>query len=244
MKASDIMTKWVISVTPNASILEAARQMLQNRISGLPVIDEKGSLVGVVTEGDFLRRRETGTERKRPRWLEFFTGPSRLADEYVHSHGRKVEEVMSPDPLTIGEDTPVEEIVRLMEEHRIKRLPVMRGDEVVGIVSRANLLHALAGFAREAAPPAKDDQAIRERLLAELSGAPWVPRDCINVTVRNGVVELWGVVIADHQRQAAAVCAENIPGVKQVINHLAWVEPASGVVIYQPDEADKPKSAA
>jgi len=235
MKASDLMTKRVISVTPQAAILEAARLMLQNRISGLPVIDEKGTLVGVVTEGDFLRRRETGTERKRPRWLEYFTGPSRLADEYVRSHGRKVEEVMSPDPLTITESTPVQEIVRLMEERRVKRLPVVRNNEVVGIVSRANLLHALAGVARDAAPPAKDDQTIRERVLAEFAKAAWAPRDFINVTVRNGVVELWGVVIADHQREAAAVSAGNVPGVKEVVNNVVWVEPMSGMVIYQPD---------
>src|SRR5215475_1877029 len=148
MKAADFMSARVISVTPDASILECVRLMLQHRISGLPVIDAAGSLVGVVTEGDFLRRVEAGTERKRPRWLEFFAGPSRLADEYVQSHGRKVSDVMTPEPITVHEDTPVEEVVRLMESRRIKRLPVMRQDKVVGIVSRANLLHALATVGR------------------------------------------------------------------------------------------------
>ena len=244
MKAADIMTARVISVAPDASILECIRLMLQHRISGLPVIDAAGNLVGIVTEGDFLRRTETGTERKRPRWLEFIAGPGKLADEYVHSHGRKVSEVMSPEPVTIAEDTPVEAIVRLMEGRRIKRLLVMRGNTVVGIVSRANLLHGLAGLAREAGPAAKDDQAIRARVLAELAKQPWAPRDLIDVTVRNGVVELWGVVTADHQRDAAAVCAENVPGVKQVANHIAWIEPTSGVVVYQAPEDQQPKTAA
>jgi CBS domain-containing protein len=244
MKAADIMTGRVISIAPDASILECIRLMLQHRISGLPVIDPAGNLVGIVTEGDFLRRAEAGTERKRPRWLEFIAGPGRLADEYVHSHGRKVAEVMTGEPITIREATPVEEVVRLMEERRIKRLPVLRGTKVVGIVSRANLLHGLAGVAREAPPAAKDDQAIRERVVGELARQPWAPRDLIDVTVRNGVVELWGVVTADHQREAAAVVAENVAGVKTVSNHLAWIEPTSGMVIYQAPEDQEPKTAA
>jgi CBS domain-containing protein len=244
MKAADVMTTHVISVAPDDSILRCVRLMLEYRISGLPVIDAKGSLVGIVTEGDFLRRTEAGTERKRPRWLEFITGPGRLADEYVHSHGRKVSEVMTPDPISVAEDTPVEEVVRLMEQRRIKRLPVMRGNTVVGIVSRANLLHALAAVGREAAPALKDDQAIRARVVADLAKQPWAPRDLIDVTVRNGVVELWGVVIVEHQREAARVVAENVPGVKSVISHIAWIEPNSGIVIYQPEQDREPKSAA
>jgi CBS domain-containing protein len=244
MKAADVMTTHVISVAPDESILKCVGLMLEYRISGLPVIDAKGSLVGVVTEGDFLRRAEAGTERKRPRWLEFIAGPGRLADEYVRSHGRKVAEVMTPDPITIREDTPVEDVVRLMEQRRIKRLPVVRGSTVVGIVSRANLLHALAAVGREAAPTPSDDQEIRVRILADLKKQPWAPRDLIDVTVRNGVVQLWGVVTADHQREAAAVVAENVPGVKCVTNHIAWVEPTSGIVMYQTPEDVAPKNAA
>jgi predicted transcriptional regulator len=218
--------------------------MLRHRVSGLPVIDAAGRLVGVVTEGDFLHRVEAGTELKRPRWLEFIAGPSRLATEYVHSHGRKVGDVMSDEPVTVGEDTPVEEVVRLMEKRRIKRLPVMRGTKVVGIVSRANLLHALASVAPGAPLAAKDDQAIRDRVLDELAKQPWAPPNLIDVTVRDGAVELWGVVTADHQREAATVVAENIAGVKKVANHLAWIEPISGMIIYEPDAEQGPKSAA
>jgi CBS domain-containing protein len=244
MKTADVMTTHVVSVAPDDSILKCVRLMLEYRISGLPVIDANGSLVGIVTEGDFLRRAEAGTERKRPRWLEFFAGPGRLADEYVHSHGRKVAEVMTPDPVAITEDTPVEEVVRLMEQRRIKRLPVVRGNNVIGIVSRANLLHALAAVGREAPPAARDDETIRARILGELGKQPWAPRDSIDVIVRNGVAELWGAVTADHQREAAGVVAENAPGVKQVINHIVWIEPTSGIVLYAPTDDRETKTAA
>ena len=151
---------------------------------------------------------------------------------------------MTGEPVTVGEDTPVEEVVRLMEKRRIKRLPVMRGTKVVGIVSRANLLHALASVAPGAPLVAKDDQAIRDRVLDELAKQPWAPPNLIDVTVRNGAVELWGVVTADHQREAATVVAENIAGVKKVANHVSWIEPISGMVIYEPDAGQGPKSAA
>lgn len=236
MKAGDIMTRNVVSVDPDATVLQAVRLMLQHRISGLPVVDKAGNLVGIVTEGDFLRRAETATERKRPRWLEFIMGPGRLADEYVKSHARKVSEVMTPEPQTIGEDTPLEEVVQLMEKHRIKRLPVVRGKQLVGIISRANLLHALASLAPSAPAPAASDGAIRDRLLAELNSQKWAPIGALNVVVQNGVVELWGTITDERERQALIVAAENIPGVKAVRDHLAWVEPTSGMVLYPPGE--------
>src|SRR6516162_5379416 len=141
MNVKEVMTSPVISVPSDGSISQAIELMLQRRISGLPVVDQGGRLVGIVTEGDFLRRAETGTQRQRPRWLEYLIGPGRLADEYTRSHGRKVHDIMTPDPLTVSEDTSLEEIVGTMEKRRIKRMPVMRGSEVVGIVSRANLVH-------------------------------------------------------------------------------------------------------
>jgi CBS domain-containing protein len=244
MKARDVMTRKVIATAPDASIREAVRLMLQNRISGLPVVDAAGKLVGMVTEGDFLRRTETGTERKRTRWLEFVTGPSRLATEYIQSHGRRIAEVMTPDPVTISEDTPLDEVVSVMEKRRIKRLPVVANDKVVGIVSRANLLHALATLDREARPVSTDDSAIHDRIVAELDKQTWAPKNLINVVVRDGVVDLWGVVVADNQREATAVLVENVPGVKRVRNHLSWVEPTSGTVIYSPDDEDVERKAS
>jgi CBS domain-containing protein len=234
MKASDVMTPQVVTVSPDAPILEAARLMLNSRISGLPVVDSRGRLTGIVTEGDFLRRAETGTERRRSRWLEFLLGPGRLATDYVHSHGRKIEEVMTADPRTVSEDTPLEKVVHEMERNHIKRLPVMRGDQLVGIISRANLIRALASLAREAPPPREDDQAIRERILAELDRQPWKP--AVNVVVRKGQVDLSGFITDHRQRQALKVAVENVPGVKAVHDHVAFVEPTSGAVVFSPED--------
>ena len=237
MKVKDVMTSPVVSVEPDSPISQAIRIMLQRRISGLPVIDKQGGLVGIVTEGDFLRRAETGTQRRRPRWLEFLIGPGRLADEYTRSHGRKVNEIMTPDPTAVNEDTPLEEIVKLMEKRQIKRIPVVRGEQVVGIVTRANLVHAVASASREAQPSVEsDDAVIRSLFLAELGKEKWAPIALINPIIRNGVVELWGTITDERERQALIVAAENVPGVKTVRDHLACVEPISGMVIYQSAE--------
>jgi CBS domain-containing protein len=243
MQVKDIMTSPVVSIEPDTSVTQAVRIMLQRHISGLPVVDKDGRLVGVVTEGDLLRRAETGTERKRPRWLEFLVGPGRLADEYTRTHGRNVSEVMTPDPVTVTEDTSLEDVVKLMEKRRIKRVPVVRGQTVVGIISRANLLHALAGVAREVKPALASDQAIREQLMAELKRQSWAPIAMIDIVVRNGVVELWGTITDERERQAIKVAAENIPGVKGVNDYLAWVDPTSGMVFVQPNEPPAAKAS-
>ena len=246
MKAKDVMTQHVIAVAPDASIFEALRLMLQHRISGLPVVDRNGALAGIVTEGDFLRRAEIGTQRKRPRWVDFLFGPGTLAKDYVHSHARKIDEVMTTDVWTVAEDTELDDVVAIMEKRRVKRVPVMRGAGLVGIVSRANLLHALATLSREVVPGPKTDEAIRDAVLAELDRQSWAPRQMIDVVVRNGVVELWGTVIDPDQRDAARVAAETVPGVKAVKCHIVWVEPLSGMAFSDPeeDEAEAPVAPA
>jgi CBS domain-containing protein len=240
MQVRDVMTRNVISVKADTSVVDAARLMLQNRISGLPVVDASGALIGVVTEGDFLRRGEIGTARRRPKWLEFVLGPGRLAEEYVHSAGRKVAEVMTPEPYTVGEDDSLDTVVQLMERHRIKRLPVTRGGQLVGIISRANLLHALASLAPEAPPSSGDDAAIRERILAALAKQRWA--FAVNVVVKNGVAELWGTIMDERERQACIVTVENVAGVKAVHDHLVWVEPMSGMAF--PSSEDEAREAA
>lgn len=236
MRAKDIMTVEVVSIDPSAPIQEALRLMLKYRISGLPVIDKDGTLIGIVTEGDFLRRVETGTERHRGGWIAFFMGPGRLAEEYVRTHGRKVAEVMTPDPITVAEDTPLGAVVELMEKHRIKRLPVVRADRVVGIISRANLLHALGSVASQLLPQAATDSAIRDQLLAALGKERWISKNFIDVIVHHGVVELWGSILDERERQAIIVAAENVAGVKEVKDHLVWVEPMSGMIVEAPSE--------
>jgi CBS domain-containing protein len=227
MQVKDVMTPNVICIDSDEPVLKAARLMLQNRISGLPVIDKDGELVGIVTEGDFLRRSELGTQRRRPKWLEFILGPGRLAQEYTRSAGRKVEEIMTPDPRTIGVDETREEVVNTMERHHVKRLPVTRSGRVVGIISRANLMHALASLSRDAKSSSGSDSAIRDKILAAIGKQDWAPR--INVIVNGGVAELHGVITDDRERADLIVAAENVPGVKRVRDHLVWVEPISGI---------------
>jgi CBS domain-containing protein len=233
MKASDIMEKSVIAVGSDAGVSEAVRIMLQHKISGLPVIDAKGELVGIVTEGDFLRRTETGTEVQRTRWLQLLAGTGRLAEEYVRSHGRKVAEVMTTDVAAVSEDTELSAIVSIMEKRRIKRVPVVRDRKVVGIVTRADLLR---GFARvipggAAAEAPKNDLELRNRIVAELNRLPWAARNTISVTVKNGEVDLQGAIFNVKERDALRVAAENVPGVKAVHDHLVWVEPMSGMAL-------------
>jgi len=236
MNAKEVMTTNVISVLPDATVLQAARIMLQHHISGLPVINKAGELVGILSEGDFLRRQETRTERRRSRWLEFLMGPGRIADEYTHSHGSKVSEVMTEDVRTVYETTALDDVVQLMEKYRIKRVPVLRANTVVGIITRSNIMHAMVSLARTAPVPAVDDSAIRDRLLDEMKKQQWAPAATTNIVVHNGTVELWGVIFDERQRAALKVAAENIPGVKAVKDHLVWVEPTSGLTI-EPQEA-------
>lgn len=233
MIASDVMTRKVISIDPDATVLQAARLMLQHRISGLPVLDRSGKLVGVVSEGDFLRRRETKTERHRSRWLEFLMGPGTMANEYTHSHGNKVSEVMTTDVQLVDDSTPLEDIVELMEKHRIKRVPVVCGGELVGIVTRSNLMRAMVSMVRVSPDviQAKDDIGIREQLLAEMQKEHWAPVALTDVAVHDGVVELSGVLTDERQRAALMVVAENIPGVKAVKDNMVWVEPLTGMTV-------------
>jgi CBS domain-containing protein len=241
MKAHDVMTWGAITVESDESVTRAVQLMLQNKISGLPVVDDEGEFVGIVTEGDFLRRGELGTQRQRPRWLEFLLGPGRLAAEYVQASGQKVAQVMTPEVKTIAPETPLEEIVRLMEHHRVKRLPVVQDGKLVGIVSRADLLHALGSVARDLEPAAGDDATIREQIIAECAKQRWAPH--INVVVRDGVVGLWGVITDDRARDAFIVAAENVPGVKDVHDHLAWIEPMSGMVLLSEEDEKRARAS-
>ena len=241
MRAYQIMNPRVTTVHVDTPIAEAADLMLRKRISGLPVVDAAGKLVGIVSEGDFLRRSEIGTRHRRSNWLEFFVGPGKLASEFVREEGRMVRDVMSADPVTITEEATVEEIVRLMEQKGIKRLPVMRGDALIGIVTRANLLQAVANLARNAKGPTVDDDAVRNAILSNLGKQPWCPMG-LNVVVRNGIADLSGIITDDRQREAAIVAARNIAGVKAVHDHLCWVDTMSGTFI-DPREDDLAKAS-
>ena len=235
MRAHQIMTKNVIAVTPHTSIQDAAKIMLQTHASGLPVVDDAGKLVGIISESDFLRRGEIGTSRRRTAWLQFFLVPGSAAADFVHERGRKVEDVMTQDPVTVGEETPLEDLVRLMEKKDIKRLPVMRGKAMAGIVTRSNLLQAVASLAHEIPDPTADDDHIRERIARVVNATDWRPIG-FEASVRNGVVHLHGIITTDQARKATIVAAENTAGVKEVHDHLCFVDTYSGFYMESPEE--------
>ncbi|MGA9011717.1 MAG: CBS domain-containing protein [Acetobacteraceae bacterium] len=223
MRAIDVMTPNVITVDPDTLVQDLAKLLSERNISGAPVVDKTGGIVGIVSEGDLLHRSELGTERhtqkRRAWWLEHFA--SELARDYVKSHGRTVKDIMTRDVATVGEDTELAEIATLLETKRIKRVPVLRDGKIVGIVSRANLVRALAAATTEAPMPDADDRAIRARLLTELEKQPWATKLWAqDVIVNNGVVHLWfGSDEPEERRQAARVAAENVPGVRSVDEH-------------------------
>lgn len=220
MKAADIMTTKVVTVAADATAQEAAAQMLRHRVSALPVVDQLGKLIGIVSEGDLMRRGELGTERERSWWLELLTSNRTLATDYAKAHGRKVSEVMSRKLIAAKPETPINDIALLLEQHAIKRVPIVDNGKLVGIVARANLVQALAGL--NVTTPEKQagkDSEIREEVLARLSGAPWRPW-LLNVTVHDGVAELWGIANSGDEKTAAGVAVENAPGVVKVNNHI------------------------
>ena len=207
MQAKDVMTHPVISVSSRSSILEAVRLMLQHKISGLPVLDESGSLAGIVSEGDLLRRVETDTLRRRPRWIEFLVGPGKLADEYVHASTRKISEVMTSEVHTVSENAPLDDVITTMEQNHIKRVPVMYREKLVGIVTRTDFLRALINAAKPRLSSA-NDATIRGQLLSHLAQQKWAPVGTIDVAVRNGIVTFSGFITDERERGALCTAAK------------------------------------
>lgn len=228
MKATDVMTRDVVAVTPDTPVEEVARQMIARGVSAVPVVDAEGHVLGIVSEGDLLRRPELGTERQPSWWLRLLGMPEERAAEYVRTHGRHARDVMTREVVTVEEDTPIEEIADLLESHRIKRVPVVRDGRLVGIVSRADIVRALATRALAAARegmPTVDDATLR-RAIERALGEAGVRHEFVSVLVENGVACLWGVVDSPEEREAARVAAENVPGVRAVQTRLAILPPA------------------
>ena len=243
MKAREIMTKRVLTIGQNQSLVEATQLMLERRVSGLPVVNAAGELVGMITEGDLLRRTETGTEKVRARWLQFILGPGRAAEEFTHTHGRQVSEVMSAPAYSTTEDASLDEVVKLMERYRIKRLPVLRGGKIVGIVSRANLMQALLDNAKYETASLADDRQIRKAILAEMEKQSWAPKALVEVHVEEGVVTFTGTILDEHDRAALRVLAENVPGVRTVRDDMVWIEPFSGIAVPSSGAQPLPKAS-
>jgi CBS domain-containing protein len=225
MHASDIMTRTLVTVGPRSTLSEAITKMVEARVSGLPVVDLAGRLVGVLTEGDLLRRAELSTEKQRSKWQQFLRGPARNAAEYVATHSHHVDDVMTTDIASVSEIDGIDQVVALMEQRGIRRVPVLRGDVVVGIISRADLIRVIGEALGARADARKDDPAIREALLGELKKQNWFGAQSVSIVVENGTVTLDGVLFDDAARAALVVAAENVPGVKKVIDRTSFVEP-------------------
>jgi CBS domain-containing protein len=220
MNARDVMTRNVVSVSPDTTVAELVNVLLTRNISGVPVIDADGTLVGVVTEGDLVRRAELGTERKRGGWIAFFTATATMAEDYVKSHGTKVSDLMTPTVVAVPPDAPLSEVANLMEERHVRRVPVVEDGKVIGIVSRANLLRAWASLPAENTPVSADDATIRASLLNELAHQTWSRRPENSVVVTEGVVHLWGLAATEEEKRALELAAERTPGVKSVRDHI------------------------
>lgn len=229
MNAADVMSRPVVAVGPDTPLAQAIRLMLDRGFSGLPVLDSTGHIVGMLTEGDLMRRVEIDTAEEPSGWLASFFTPARLAGRYVRTHGRYVSELMTRDVHCIAEDTPLADVVALMEHHRIKRLPVLRDEKLIGIVSRSDLVRTI-GDKIGAPASSVSDATIREKILDELARKSWMPANTVGVAVTDGTVELDGSVLDPRERDAIRVVAENVPGVQRVENRIVCVEPLSGAI--------------
>ena len=220
MLAADIMVRNVITATPATPVSALAASMATHHIGALPVVQD-GKVVGIVTETDLLRRAGSETEPRHSRWSDFFAAPVARATEYTRTHGRTAGHVMSKNVVVVQADTPLADIARLMETHHVKRIPVMLNGELVGIVSRANMVQAVASQPTPAPAERADDREIRAALLAELHRQPWAVSGAhYNIVVDQGVVHLWGMIGSEAEREATVVAAENIKGVQKVDDHL------------------------
>ena len=229
MKASDIMVSHVVTIGPKATVRDVANLLLANCISAVPVVGENGKLLGIVSEGDLMRRAEMGTERHYSWWLNMLSSDEALAAEFVRSHARKVTDVMTRDVVTAKPDTSAGDIATLLERKRIKRVPIVKDGKIVGIVSRANLIQALASAPQEAGAQRKvDDAAVRKKVEVQLRAQAWANPWELNVIVHDGTVDLWGVVHSEIEKRAARVAAEMVPGVRSVNDNLVIWSAVSG----------------
>jgi CBS domain-containing protein len=219
MRAKDVMVSDVVTVGLDTDVAEAVKLLGKHDVSALPVVDGQHRLVGILSEADLIHRAEIGTEKHRPWWLEAVTGAATLAQDFAKSHGKKVGEVMTTDVVAAGEETPLSEIAALLERKRIKRVPITRKGKLVGVVSRANLIQALASALGRGEPSA-DDARIRAELLARLKRQPWTDFGARNVIVSGGTVHLWGLVSSEQERKALTALAEGVPGVVSVADEM------------------------
>jgi CBS domain-containing protein len=220
MNAADMMTSNVLTIGADASVHDAAWVMLTNRVSALPVVDARGRLVGIVSEGDLLHRADIGTEPRRSHLSEFVTDSETLAAEFVKSHGRKVADVMTCEVVTASPDMAARDIADLMDRHSIKRVPVVEHGRVIGIVSRADFLTALTGAWQRGIRESQSDEALRTSVVDRIRTMPWIGASILNIEVHGGQVDVTGIVGSDAQKRAVRVAVEETPGVRAVEDNV------------------------
>ena len=219
LTVADVMTRDVITVAPDTPVEAVAKLLYEGQISGVPVLDDQGRVVGILSEGDLMAHTAAiGEDKPRSWWLRFFADTASRAEDYRKSHGRTAADVMTKGPMTIGPDASLGEVAALLEKHRIKRLPVVDGGKLVGIVSRANLLRGLATGEAPASGGDATDREIKEKLQAAVDAEGF--GRLINPIVQDGTVHLWGLIDQEAERRALVLLAEGIPGVKAVEDHL------------------------
>lgn len=219
MKAGDVMVFPVITVKSTATVKDVAKLFLDRKISAAPVVDGAGKLVGIVSEGDLIHRAEIGTERRGSRWLALLTDEHAAAADYIKSHAIKLADVMTHKVVTATPDTPLQDVAMMMEANGVKRIPIVRDGKLVGLVSRANLVQAVAAAGTKLEIPVSDS-VIREKLMSRLREESWANSSLLNATVHDGVVTLWGLAASPTERQAIRVAAETTPGVIAVKDHI------------------------
>jgi CBS domain-containing protein len=221
MKAADVMVRDVITVKPDDKVADAVELLSTYDISALPVVDDNRRIVGILSEADLIQREEIGTQNQHQRWLEAILPASKLAKEFAKSHGQRVEEVMTTRVVAASENTSLSEIAKLLEKHRIKRIPIVEEGVLVGIVSRSNLIQALASaqaHAQDEEP--ESDRQIRLDLLDRLAHQQWTDFGERNVIVNHGIVHLWGLVGTAAEHKALLALAEEVPGVVSVSDEM------------------------
>ncbi len=217
MKVEQVMTRKVITANPATPIHEAARLMVEHGVSGLPVVDEAGRLVGVLSEGDLIMRQR---RRERvPWWRLFFQDGERLARDYRKAVGTTVGEVMTPGVISVSPELAVESAAAILEQHRVRRLPVVMDGRLVGVVSRGDLVKALAATLVPAGAAAPDAALVRE-MTNRLAAETWVSNRGIVVQARDGIVSLWGMVATEAEKSAIETMARALPGARGLESHL------------------------
>lgn len=231
MKAQDIMTRDVIAVQPDTPVHSIAAQMTEKRISGVPVVNAEGELLGIVSESDLLHRAELGTERKRKWWLSLFGDPDQMARDFAKTHGFKAQDVMTRSVVSVSEDTDIKEVANTLDTQRVKRLPVIRDGKLVGIITRSDLVRALSRTEMTPSTTAPlDDATIHANLTRRMREQEWLDSMYLNATVTNGVVELHGFIASVDRRRALRVLVEETPGVRGIDDHLVVGIPAASAV--------------